>query len=121
MNFGDSVFVSARLRRFRASKFITYAKRKWERVNFSEPRKAIYIGYRTLANGHVEDLSGYGNEWVPTEYVKAALVIFNERENPVYAFFEDIETEEGQKDRCRNMVDMEITAVFKHGITKHEL
>lgn len=131
MEFGDRVFVSAKLTRFQDFRrgFDAISKREWQRLKFLNPRKALYVGYRTLANGYMEDVHGY-EEWIPKKYIRVALVIFNERENPVYAFFEDVEKLEVPLDRrctahsvrtgerCKNTVDMEITAVFKDGLTR---
>ena len=129
MNFGDKILVSASLIRFQGMG-IRQAKREWQRLEYSKPCAGFYIGYRTLANGYMKGLGDYSFRWVPKKYIQAALVVLNERENPVYAFFEDIKVIEEPIDKrctvhsvrtgqhCRNLVDMEITAVFKKGINR---
>jgi hypothetical protein len=48
------------------------------------PRKGVFLGIRWLQNGVREFDSEQGYVFSPEKYVKAALVCFHKRENPVY-------------------------------------
>lgn len=49
-----------------------------------KPREGVFLGVRWLQNGMREFDLEYGYTFVPEKYVKAALVCFHKRENPVY-------------------------------------
>lgn len=119
MNFGDKVVVSGRLDRYTLGGMRSRRK-QWRLQRWNTPRQGIYIGKRTLANGLAEFSYDEPIIFRPEEYIFAALVVFNERENPVYVPFENIELVSVVEERRRNpnMVDMEITAVFKNGLTR---
>jgi hypothetical protein len=55
----------------------------WEE-KATEPRQGLLIGYRNLSNGTREYDSECGYLYIPKEYFRAAVVVFSERENPVY-------------------------------------
>jgi hypothetical protein len=59
-----------------------------------KPRPAIFLGWRTLVNGVREWYDPeVGNIFIPDKdgYIKAALVCFSTRENPVYAPVDNLE------------------------------
>lgn len=87
--FGEELLVTAILKR--RSKTIKnppyYApliEKYWEAKTIS-PRKGLFLGTRTLAKGRREFNHDEGYSFKPTSHCKAALIIFSERENPVYA------------------------------------
>lgn len=91
-SFGATVTVSITLvRRYRSElspgRFGgTYNKQRklWEEKAIT-PRSGILIGYRNLSNGTREWESEVGYIYTPEEHFRAALVVFSDRENPVYA------------------------------------
>jgi hypothetical protein len=131
LNFGDIVIVSGRLRRHE-----TWGagprRKQWKRDHWDgRTRKGIYIGKRTLANGKAEFEYEAGVLFVPEEYISAALVVFNERENPVYVDFEDLEKIEiAQRctvhsvrtgKQCLNKAaDTDIASIFNDGLVTCE-
>jgi len=55
-------------------------------------REGIYIGYRTVSDGFSEWLGAEeGNGYTQYASYRVALVVFSERENPVYVFPSDIQ------------------------------
>jgi hypothetical protein len=66
----------------------------WEAWDI-KPRRAIFLGLRTLCNGasEWEDEVGYVFDPDKEGYFKAALVCFSTRENPVYAPVDSIHDE----------------------------
>ena len=52
----------------------------------------MYIGYRFKQNGYTINHQEDGLEWKCTGIVKVALVIKNERTNPIFVPFEDLPT-----------------------------
>lgn len=59
--------------------------RVWEAADI-KPRQAIFLGLRTLCNGSSEWENEVGYVFDPDKdgYIKAALVCFSTKENPVY-------------------------------------
>jgi len=79
MEFGQKTTVSSYLvRRLEGN------GRKFWRDKEIEQREGICIGFRTLSEGSRHYDSEYGWEYRATNYFRAALVVFSERENPVY-------------------------------------
>lgn len=64
--------------------------KKWERISFMKPQTGILIGFRTLANGIMRPCGEDGMLFTPQEYINVALVVLNERMNPIYVSMEDI-------------------------------
>lgn len=83
MKLGDTVTCTAILKRRGRALRGWSAEKFWENCTI-QPRRAVFLGLRTLSNGRrdVEDEVGYIYE--PREYFSAALVCFSARENPVY-------------------------------------
>ena len=89
--FGDSVSVNIILERSHkvkirnGSKGGTFrAQCKFWREKAIATRVGILIGYRNLSNGTREWEGDVGYIYSPDEHFRAALVVFSERENPVY-------------------------------------
>lgn len=92
--FGQRVTVTARfVRRWRAAS--PRSRKVWERLDgFTvadawksqrvESREGIFLGYRTLADGHVTNYYDEGTIFEAEHHFKAALVCLSEREKPVY-------------------------------------
>jgi hypothetical protein len=84
MKFGDIVEVTEVLRRKCRGSDSMYCKYKyWHPVKIA-PKKGIFIGTRTLSDGTREWDSEAGYYFIPKEHFPAALVVFNEKENPEY-------------------------------------
>ena len=83
MKFGQFVTVNAIYKR-RGAATSGASRKVWEAKPIT-PCDALYVGWRTLSNGRVtwED-SEVGYVFWPEEHFKAALVIFSEREKPVF-------------------------------------
>ena len=92
LNLGDRVTVKAQYTRQKRG-----PRRRWVAETQSE-RSAIFVGWRHLANGYMENYDGSQGcaEWRPQETIKAALVVFNERKNPVYVPVDAIKKIEAQ-------------------------
>ena len=63
--------------------------RPWKQDD--EPVEAIFIGWRTLTDGYRTPGGGSWDDYDPPEYhvvasYRVALVVFDERTNPVYVF-----------------------------------
>lgn len=64
----------------------------WEVQPLSKPREALYIGYRTLQDGHADYIGPEeGTAFYPDRHYRAALVVFNERERPVLVPLDSLE------------------------------
>jgi len=88
MTFGARVLVKAKLRRGERWKGGTSIKRFWERRELRTPREGLYIGKRSLSNGHYFYENGY--EYEHKESVDALVVVLSEREKPIYVLPEDV-------------------------------
>lgn len=86
--FGARVNVSAvykRRQRYSDDRSGTWLK-WWDAQRLTEPRPALYIGYRTLYDGRSDYLGPEeGTAFYPDRHYRAALVVFNERSRPVLA------------------------------------
>jgi len=82
MKLGDKVICTAVLKRRTQTIRGWHMKKFWE-PRAIKPRGGVYIGLRHLANGErwIEDEVGYVFE--TKERLRAALVVFSTRENPV--------------------------------------
>lgn len=95
MNFGDTITVTQvyhRRTRYRHNSRTMYddTLKVWEPWTI-KPRPAIYLGLRTLSNGVREWEDEVGAIFHPETHIKAALVCFSTRENPVYVPIESLE------------------------------
>jgi hypothetical protein len=87
--FGSRVIVRAEYRRYSYGE----RRREWHAV-IVEDRQGIYIGRRSLANGEMEwddDEPGGAGFRADAGRIPAALVVYDERRNPVLAPFDAIE------------------------------
>jgi len=94
-DFGDRVLVNAQITRRQRGN-----RRWWERIALvQKQQRAIFLGYRTLANGDAEHDSEWDEtkghtysltDFHPKEYIKGALICIKGR-NPEKVFLEDIE------------------------------
>jgi hypothetical protein len=82
--FGARVRVLAYYSRAGASSAGRKIRKQWHTWKYGTPREGLYIGKRTLSNGHVGYV-GEDDDYVYTadEYFTAALVVFNEHTRPV--------------------------------------
>ena len=84
LKLGQKVNVSATIKKSKI-----YGRRTaWERCEL-RTGKALFLGWRRVKEGHTE----YDEGWpifCASKTIKAALVVFNTRENPVYVLPEDI-------------------------------
>jgi len=87
MKLGDRVIFTARLHRVRAR---GTSRVTWQRIA-TNTRDGIYIGTRTLWDGNrsFEDEVGYIFE--PISHFEAALVVFAERQKPIFVPLDAIE------------------------------
>lgn len=66
----------------------------WEVIDLSKnPLAGIYVGWRSLQNGRVHRDFGEGSYFQQSGVVRCALIVTNERYNPVRVPFEQIELE----------------------------
>jgi hypothetical protein len=82
--FGDPILVKGKLKRSKPGN-----KRVWLRETYDPPTKAIFLGKRTLSNGHTEYDIEDGPWFNPDEYLKGALICEKGRK-PRYVLMEDI-------------------------------
>jgi len=80
LELGDKVVVTARYER-KDSAVNGFPWRVWFRHTHS-PRRGIVVGIRQISNGEMA-FGDDGFTYTPRIYGKAALVVFNLRENPV--------------------------------------
>jgi hypothetical protein len=88
MKLGDVVTITRVYRRREHSRWNEKARchetvKAWEPWQVKE-RRAIFLGWRTLSNGIREWEPEAGAIFTPESYIKAALVCFSTKENPVY-------------------------------------
>jgi hypothetical protein len=92
VKLGDKVTVSAVLHRRQEYK----GDRKWGVHKYWDaweitPRAGLYIGGRTLSNGQRWYEDEVGAVYEPETYFRAALVVFSEREKPVFVPLDQLE------------------------------
>lgn len=94
--FGDWIMVKARLKRTEEIRkeilSRNYVYKNWIQESFEKPRRGIFLGSRTLANGRRDYYGEEGFSFTPAEYIKAYLVCTSAREKPFYVHPDDIET-----------------------------
>jgi len=91
MKFGNEVTVSAVFkRRTKGQNMPDTVYKYWEKVRI-KTRSGLFLGIRTISNGARDYDPDYGCVYRAKEYIKAALVVFSEREKPVYAPMENVE------------------------------
>jgi hypothetical protein len=78
IKFGDTVVVGSVLRRYKPGN----DHNQWMPLPI-KPREGLLIGWRTLSNGRVS-WEDDGAVYIPSEFFKAGLVVFNERSKPVF-------------------------------------
>lgn len=92
MKLGDKVIALGTIRR--TGTYIPNGRDKafWVPVVWKAPRPGIFIGWRWLSNGEIEAGSyDEGPVYHSKERFKVALVIFNERQNPLYVPLDKLE------------------------------
>lgn len=94
LKLGDKVVCTTHYLRLSRAGLKTDNKVWVKRFAYPKPRAGLFLGYRTLQNGTrtYEDEVGYIFE--PSEYIKAALVVFSEHTNPVYVPLDCMEADE---------------------------
>lgn len=91
---GQRVRVTQKLRRMYVG--ASASKIAWQRLSplrWRKPKDGIYIGHRSLSNGHFEhnaDCYEPHSYYVNDERFTAWVVVFSERQNPVYVHPEDV-------------------------------
>ena len=94
MKLGDRVVAKGTIRR--TGTYIPNGRDKafWVPVIWKAPRKGLFIGYRFLSNGEIQPGSyDEGAIYHSKEHFKVALVVFNERINPIYVLLDMLEGE----------------------------
>lgn len=66
--------------------------KRWVNSKYKKPVKfnAVFLGYRTLQDGHLERDSHFGNCFIPVKFTQVALVSFSATQNPVYVSLDRI-------------------------------
>lgn len=95
---GDRVIVGAIYRRKKqhGERASSRAYKSWQ-ANPIAPCKALFIGWRTLANGYSTYDSDDVTIFTAEHHFKAALVVFDERTKPVLVPFSTIEIDEASQ------------------------
>ena len=88
--FLQGIMVKSKLRRTETYIPGRYNKKQWEIDRFKHPLCGVVVGWRMLSNGQSE-YSGGDDPVVyhPENYFKALLVVFSEKQNPVYVLPEE--------------------------------
>ncbi len=89
MKFGDWITFDVTLKRAQENKGDGVYK-FWQKIE-GGVTPGIFLGYRTLANGYRNYYSEGGFSFTPKAYLRAALVAFSERHNPVLVPLEHID------------------------------
>jgi hypothetical protein len=98
MNLGDTLIITQVYKRRERSVpvdgkgHVYHVTRKEWIIWPIKPRGAIFLGWRTLSNGVREWEDEVGAIFIPDKdgYLKAAMVCFSTRENPVYVPVESL-------------------------------
>jgi hypothetical protein len=88
-----------------AGKFHEGAKTQWERCELGQVQRGMYIGWRTVFNGQMENVYEYGDWENPqavllgryffqSEPLEVWLFVTNERQNFMRVFPDDVLSEE---------------------------
>lgn len=91
MRLGDRVRASAILQRRSKYDGTGWGKDRFWKSKPMAPRNGVFIGWRTLSNGHTNYNIDEPADYTPKEYFRTALVVFSERENPVYVPLDALE------------------------------
>ena len=83
IHLGDKVHSDHILLRERSGR-----KRTW--VEGSRRISGIYVGWRTYRNGEIT-WDDYGEAFTITDHIKIALIVIDEKRNPVPVLFEGME------------------------------
>lgn len=89
INFLDRVMVKSQLRRTCCYLHNGDSEKQWVIDRFKHPRRGAIIGWRTLSDGKTEHFSNEPPIYHPDKHFKAVLVVFNEKQNPVYVLPEE--------------------------------
>lgn len=89
--FGTRVRVKAVLKRRELRSSVHGTRKFWQSRTLEKPRSGLYIGYRTLYDGEVKIGDYEMPEFHPESHGQAALVVFSERERPVFVPFDALE------------------------------
>jgi hypothetical protein len=96
MTLGDRVEVTSIYEREQSGTYY-WVDKEWKEYVI-KPRVGIYIGWRILQDG----TRGYdpeeGYNWEAKKHFKAAVVVFNERQNPIYVPIGALKNETQTKD-----------------------
>jgi hypothetical protein len=89
MKLGARVTAPKALHRMRGAQRRHWAVRGWD----TDPITGIYVGWRTYANGVIEGGMNYDDPtyFIPSEFIKVALIVPDERTNPVPVPYETME------------------------------
>lgn len=68
----------------------TYWERK-DHLYFQQPAPVIYLGWRTMAEGHINHHYEDGNTFEPSKHLMVYLVVRNERSNPFYVLPDQVQ------------------------------
>lgn len=63
-------------------------RKEWE--SCAAPVRGVYIGWRTYANGTIQYEFEDGYSFSATEHFKIALIVTDERQNPVPVMFDEM-------------------------------
>lgn len=97
MKLGTEVAVIKMLERKWTDRVVLEPPRKdWKEIETSE-RRGVYIGWRTLANGHCI-YGGYDDQthFKADSYIKAAMIVCHERQRPLFVPWSEIERNESK-------------------------
>ena len=86
-------WVTARDRMYRRWDYHTKTYIRWSEFipGGPKPVEGIYVGTRTIQDGHTEYCGPEeGNYWVPSGYKEAWLIVEDPRKNPIRVFPEDV-------------------------------
>jgi len=84
-------WVTASDRMYRQGSYPGKVWKRWaEVIRRANPVEGIYIGTRTIQDGHTEYCGEDGSYWVPSGYKEAWLIVEDPRRNPIRVFPEDV-------------------------------
>ena len=92
MELGTRVTAPKQLRRHRVYVRGAADKKEWYTPDWDRhhPVNGIYVGYRNYANGTVQWEEDSGLIFTPTDYIKIALIVTNERAKPIPVLFSEM-------------------------------
>ena len=94
MNYEDKPKLGTRVTSTQKMYKIGWPLRRWETMMFGTKLHGIYAGYRTLYDGTIERDYDEGTSFHPNgTTMQCALIITNERSNPIRVPFDGLELE----------------------------